>query len=361
MIPTRPASVLCPDWAPLDPPVPGREKRCRSYQDGGTCWLDDRFVCSEWERAVGAGKTPTGPRRPLPVVPGGTEQVGRLSPRGGQPASSSVPPHTCHAHACAVAVLPEKLFCGRHWAMTPKVLQEAVYAADSGQCDDKDPSPAWHEAADLAIAEVAAKEGHAEVAMRARASASRWGAVRMAGPLAGLPPGTVDALRPPQRPVAPALTLDPPPPVRSAPLATTAPVDAPGSPDAGFALAPPAPKAPKPPSAAERARAAYEAKLPGGRRVTVADPPPFEAAKEIAPESIAALAAIADRIELDAGPLGRVVLVAKRGPEDEVPGAPIALTFDEAATLRLLVDSLPGARVVAIRKTHQGDDSDPLS
>lgn len=200
----RPAGITCPDWQPTEANPAG--KRCRSYQDGGTCWLDDRFVCSEWAKH-NAGVAPTGPRR-LPVAP---------------------------------------------------------------------PPP-----------------------------------------------------------------LPPPPPV-----------DASGGPDAGFVLVPPplaTQEAAKGPAAAARARAAYEARLPGGRHVTVTDPEPFTAAKEIDPKSLDALAALADRIELDAGPLGRIALVRERTAEDDLPGAPIALTLQEAATLRLLVDSFPGARVVAIRR-----------
>lgn len=50
--------------------------------------------------------------------------------------------------------------CGRHWAMVPAKLQRAVWATyRPGQCDDKDPSEAWHEAADAAIAAVALQEG----------------------------------------------------------------------------------------------------------------------------------------------------------------------------------------------------------
>jgi hypothetical protein len=51
------------------------------------------------------------------------------------------------------------LMCLRHWRMVPRKLQEAVWRTyRPGQCDDKDPSEAWHEAADAAIAAVAAKE-----------------------------------------------------------------------------------------------------------------------------------------------------------------------------------------------------------
>lgn len=49
--------------------------------------------------------------------------------------------------------------CPRHWRMVPRRLQRAVWAAyRPGQCDDKNPSEAWHLAADAAIGFVAARE-----------------------------------------------------------------------------------------------------------------------------------------------------------------------------------------------------------
>ena len=69
-------------------------------------------------------------------------------------------PHTCHARGCSVAVKPEMLMCGRHWRMVPKKIQSAVWGAyRPGQCDDRKPSTAWHEAADAAIGYVAMMEG----------------------------------------------------------------------------------------------------------------------------------------------------------------------------------------------------------
>jgi len=50
--------------------------------------------------------------------------------------------------------------CLRHWRMVPKHLQRDVWATyRPGQCDDKHPSEAWHEAANAAIAAVARAEG----------------------------------------------------------------------------------------------------------------------------------------------------------------------------------------------------------
>jgi hypothetical protein len=50
--------------------------------------------------------------------------------------------------------------CWKHWRTVPRKIQSAVYAAYRvGQCDDMNPSQAWHIAADAAIGYVAVKEG----------------------------------------------------------------------------------------------------------------------------------------------------------------------------------------------------------
>jgi hypothetical protein len=50
--------------------------------------------------------------------------------------------------------------CGRHWRSVPKVIQRAVWRHyRAGQCDDKDVSKAWLQAADAAIGFVARAEG----------------------------------------------------------------------------------------------------------------------------------------------------------------------------------------------------------
>lgn len=69
--------------------------------------------------------------------------------------------HTCHARGCGAHVKPELLMCFAHWRLVPSKIQRAVWAAyRPGQCDDKNPSEAWHEAADAAIGWVAMREGH---------------------------------------------------------------------------------------------------------------------------------------------------------------------------------------------------------
>lgn len=71
----------------------------------------------------------------------------------------AVPAHHCHAKGCLVACRPEFLMCSRHWSMVPEHLQRAVYRNyREGQCDDRNPSAAWHAAADLAIEAVATNE-----------------------------------------------------------------------------------------------------------------------------------------------------------------------------------------------------------
>lgn len=67
--------------------------------------------------------------------------------------------HTCHARGCKVEVRPELLMCGPHWRKVPSKIQRAVWATyRPGQCDDKRPSRAWHDAASAAIGYVALSE-----------------------------------------------------------------------------------------------------------------------------------------------------------------------------------------------------------
>lgn len=67
--------------------------------------------------------------------------------------------HRCHARGCVVRCRPSYLMCPNHWRLVPRRIQAAVYATyRDGQCTDKDPSEAWHQAADAAIGYVAALE-----------------------------------------------------------------------------------------------------------------------------------------------------------------------------------------------------------
>lgn len=88
-------------------------------------------------------------------------------------------------------------------------------------------------------------------------------------------------------------------------------------------------------------------------------PPPFVPAKEIPLASIEALEALGFEMKLASPELGRDVWLvpAATGREDR-----LEVTFRDAATLRLLVDSFPGARVVELVKgsepTIGADDDD---
>lgn len=68
--------------------------------------------------------------------------------------------HHCHARHCEAVIKPELLMCWNHWRQVPKVIQQAVYQHyRSGQCDDKNVSKEWLQAADAAIGFLAKKEG----------------------------------------------------------------------------------------------------------------------------------------------------------------------------------------------------------
>lgn len=67
--------------------------------------------------------------------------------------------HTCHARGCQVEVKPELLMCLKHWKLVPKAIQKRIWAYYRvGQCDDKNPSEEWIEAANEAIRVVWEKE-----------------------------------------------------------------------------------------------------------------------------------------------------------------------------------------------------------
>lgn len=67
--------------------------------------------------------------------------------------------HKCHARGCNVPTRPEVLMCFRHWGMVPHTLRSEVWRYyRAGQCDDKQVSREWLNAADAAIEAVAAKE-----------------------------------------------------------------------------------------------------------------------------------------------------------------------------------------------------------
>lgn len=131
-------------------------------------------------------------------------------------------------------------------------------------------------------------------------------------------------------------------PARGGPAAAQAPPGrADGSPEPLTLVPPP----PKPETAAQRARRAFEATLAPTGPVVQLTPPPFEPAKSIPEAELVALEELAEEITLTTPELGEVFLVREHTAADR-----LELTFREAATLRLIVDSFPGARIVGFRK-----------
>lgn len=106
--------------------------------------------------------------KPYPFWPPGIKRCGALDPGGEQcmyvaghelPHKIDPDVHRCHVKGCSIPVPPERLFCLPHWKMVPKHMRDRIWATyRDGQCDTKDPSAAWHEAADAAIAYVARLE-----------------------------------------------------------------------------------------------------------------------------------------------------------------------------------------------------------
>lgn len=69
--------------------------------------------------------------------------------------------HHCHALGCTVKVPPHLHMHRAHWAMVPRRLQRALWAAyRPGQELDKDPSAEYLRAAAACIRAVAEKEGY---------------------------------------------------------------------------------------------------------------------------------------------------------------------------------------------------------
>lgn len=152
-----------------------------------------------------------------------------------------------------------------------------------------------------------------------------------------------------------AITSDPlpsPPPtalslLAAPPTAAAGPADASLTPDGALALTPaPKPQA-KPQGAAEAARAAWAAANASKALGPGFDSVGFEhvPAKAIDPLAVASLKAFAPEVHLVSPHLGDVYLVAKLTGQDR-----FEMTFEDAATLRLIVDAFPGAQVVELRR-----------
>ncbi len=146
---------------------------------------------------------------------------------------------------------------------------------------------------------------------------------------------------------SPAASVPPPPAVSllslPPPKDASAPRPPPEDPSQPLRLVP-AP--PKPRKAADIAREALALGLGRSTTVTIAEPPPFEAAKAIDPADVAALEAAHPEVTLYSEELGgSVTLVSAPTNQDR-----LEMTFRDAATLRLLVDAFPGARVIALAR-----------
>ncbi len=79
------------------------------------------------------------------------------------------------------------------------------------------------------------------------------------------------------------------------------------------------------------------------------EPRPYRPAKDIPKEDVAALKAMGVEICLSAKGLPDVWLVPERRDSSR-----FEMTFEEAATLRLLVDAFPGARIIDLLPNKQG-------
>lgn len=72
-------------------------------------------------------------------------------------------PHTCHAEGCSAIIEPRKLFCSRHWKMTPIPLRRWIWATYvDGQEIRKDPTAEYLAAQRAAVEAVAQVEGRRE-------------------------------------------------------------------------------------------------------------------------------------------------------------------------------------------------------
>jgi hypothetical protein len=68
--------------------------------------------------------------------------------------------HTCHATGCTTRTAPEMWGCRAHWFMVPKPIRDRIWKTYRvGQCDDKNPSKEYCQAAKDAVIAVARKEG----------------------------------------------------------------------------------------------------------------------------------------------------------------------------------------------------------
>ena len=111
---------------------------------------------------------------------------------------------------------------------------------------------------------------------------------------------------------------------------------------------------PKRGKASDKARAAYL----GDTEASIEVPEAYVPPPVLDPNHLDALGKAASEVQLDAGKLGDVWLVAERTGQKRME-----LTYSEMATLRAIVDVFPGARVVELKPApvlpRPGDDLSP--
>ncbi len=125
-------------------------------------------------------------------------------------------------------------------------------------------------------------------------------------------------------------------------------------------LTPPPPKAMSPERAALLDRAAKNLatrpslmKVPlfGGGHATMVNPEPFSPAKEIPSDSIEALEAYGYELTIAGEELKTPITLVKALTKQK--DERLEMTYRDAATLRLLVDAFPGARVIEIKRIKE--------
>ena len=85
------------------------------------------------------------------------------------------PEHPCRAHGCDEAVPARSLMCRHHWSLVPQRIQLLVWRHYVDGLDSSGrPTAAYRAVLRLAVALVADREGHHDVAMRFAGEANRW-------------------------------------------------------------------------------------------------------------------------------------------------------------------------------------------
>lgn len=314
----RPPTIDCPDWAP--DPADARARRCTHYAGpSGRCLLERnglpvRLMCVEWLKLKGHVTTSAKLTNEAAALtdPNALIHCRRNSSTTGA-CGGTRETCTCECNVCAppdlrsAPTLPVET-SEQARVRVAKLLETGVTIA--GGPDAIIARTLIDEA--IAKAVTPTKLEHSDDAFLASLTDS---------------------------PPPPVLSLLAPPPPKDAP----APRPPPEDPSAPLRLVP-APA--KPRKAADIAREALALGFGRSTTVTIADPPPFDPAKAIDPADIAALEAAHPEVTLYSEELGgSVTLVTAPTSHDR-----LEITFRDAATLRLLVDTFPGARVIALAR-----------